>query len=350
MSNQGHNVGYVEELYARFRADPNSVSAAWRDYFADYVPRGGIASTQPSAPATKDAKPAKASKAAPPPVGQAEPLRGISARIAENMEASLEVPTATSARTIAVKSLEENRRVINQHQSTVAAPRISFTHLIAWALVRAIERHPSMNSAYAEIDGKPQRIARDNVRLGLAIDLERGDQRVLLVPNIDNVQRLNFPEFVDAYDTLIVRARRNELAVDDFQNTSVTLTNPGMIGTALSVPRLMQGQGTIVGVGAIGLPAEYVGMAPDTVAELGLSKVMTITSTYDHRVIQGAASGSFLAAIDRLLQGDDCFWEQIFSEWPEPLMLLRLAIVSVGLFALGATFFRSQQDKFPDLL
>ena len=301
MARYGHNVGYIDELYAAYRADPSSVSEAWREFFEGYRAR----------------QPAEAPPASTPPKG-AEPIRGVAKVIAENMTRSLGVPTATSARTVPVKILEENRRVINQHQGTVAGPKISFTHLIAWAIVRAAERHQAMNARYVEVDGAPYRVTGESVNLGLAVDVEREDGRVLLVPNIKDAGALDFPTFVAAYDDRVARARQGKLDLGAFQETTITVTNPGMLGTAMSVPRLMTGQGTIVGVGSIGYPAEYAGMATQTISELGLSKVMTLTSTYDHRVIQGAESGAFLATLEKLLQGDAGFWERIYSELRVP--------------------------------
>jgi 2-oxoglutarate dehydrogenase E1 component len=270
-----------------------------------------------------DAPLAPAQPASEPPaegrdLPDAEPLRGIAVKIAENMNASLSVPTATSVRSIPVKLLEENRSVINSHQAVVAGPKISFTHLIAWTLLRALERHPRMNSRFAEIDGQPHLVARESINLGLAIDVERKGDRVLLVPTLKDAGSLSFPALVAAYDQLVLRARQNQLTVDDFQDTTVTLTNPGMLGTVMSVPRLMQGQGVIVGVGSIGYPAEYSGMAPEMISELGLSKVMTVTSTYDHRVIQGAESGQFLASMEQLVQGTDRHYERILAEMGVP--------------------------------
>jgi 2-oxoglutarate dehydrogenase E1 component len=314
MGKLGQNRGYVDELYASYRADPASVSAAWREFFADYQPE-----TRHEERAAEPAKPARPSAATPlAQDGRAEPLEGPAARIARNMAASLSVPTATSSRTIPVKMLEEHRRIVNQHQETIAGPKISFTHLIAWAIVRALERHPEMTARYVEIEGVPHRVPGGTIRLGLAIDVERGGERLLLVPNVKDAGVLDFPSFVAAYDDLVARARRNELAVSDFEGTTVTLTNPGMIGTSLSVPRLMEGQGAIVGVGAIGYPAEYAGMSAEVISELGLSKVMTVTSTYDHRVIQGAASGAFLATLDSLLQGGHGLYKRIFLELGVP--------------------------------
>ncbi len=301
MSSYGVNVGFVDELYERYRTDPSSVSEAWQEFFADYRPAAGAETP-----------------AAAPGVPGSRPLVGIAAKIAENMELSLGVPTATSAREIPVKLLEENRRLVNQHQATTAGPKISFTHLIAWAVVRALAKHPGMNAGFLSPEGKPHRLDRPEINLGLAIDVERRGERLLLVPNIKNVATLGFTALVAAYDDLVHRARSNELELEDFEDTTVTLTNPGMIGTALSVPRLMSGQGTIVGIGSIGYPAEYSGMAPEVISELGLSKTMTVTSTYDHRVIQGAESGAFLSTLEQLLLGRDGFYETIFLDLSVP--------------------------------
>ncbi len=294
MSTIGWNLGYVDELYARYLEDPQAVSEAWRELFADYRPEGGA---EPERAASTEG---------------AEALLGISGRIVENMTSSLEVPTATSTRAVAVKLLEENRGLINRHQASIFGNRVSFTHLIAWAIVRALVRHPGMNAGFESRDGVPHRLSRPGTNLGLAIDVDRRGQRLLLVPNIKDAEALDFASFVNAYNDLVARARANELGVDDFRNTTVTLTNPGMIGTLMSVPRLMAGQGAILGVGSIGYPAEYTGMAPEVIAELGLSKVMTVTSTYDHRIIQGAQSGAFLATLAALLTGSHDFYREIF--------------------------------------
>jgi 2-oxoglutarate decarboxylase len=316
MRELGSNIGYVDELYARYLAEPSSVSEAWREFFADYRPASVAAE-----PARGSAPPATA--AGRPPVdldelAGAEPIRGIAARIVENMNASLAIPTATSARTIPVKLLEENRRVMNQHQAVAFGPKVSFTHLIAWAIVRALEKHPALNAIFVEVEDTPSRLPRQSINLGLAIDIERRGERILLVPNLKGAEKLDFPTFVAAYDDLVARARQGKLTVEDFRDTTVTLTNPGTIGTALSVPRLMAGQGVILGTGSIGYPAEYKGMAPEVISELGLSKVMTVTSTYDHRIIQGAESGAFLATLEGLLLGEEGFYQRIFRELGVP--------------------------------
>jgi len=303
MSGFGQNVGYVDELYRRYLANPEAVSEAWREFFEGYVP--------PDAPAPAPPPPAAAPPAAPE---DAVPLRGVHAAIAKNMEASLEVPTATSVRAIAVRFLEENRRAINQHQATRHATKVSFTHLVGWAVVKALEAHPAMNASYASPGGVPHRVPHRSIRLGVAVDTEKQGERVLLVPNVKDAGSLDFPGFLAAYDALVQKARSGSLTADDFAGTTVSITNPGTIGTTLSVPRLMAGQGAIVGVGAIGYPPQYAGLAEETITRLGLSKVMALTSTYDHRVIQGAESGAFLATVENLLLGGDAFYDTIFAQ------------------------------------
>ncbi|MDQ4094846.1 MAG: multifunctional oxoglutarate decarboxylase/oxoglutarate dehydrogenase thiamine pyrophosphate-binding subunit/dihydrolipoyllysine-residue succinyltransferase subunit, partial [Actinomycetota bacterium] len=246
------------------------------------------------------------------------PLRGVAARIAENMERSLEVPTATSVRSMPAKLLEENRRIVNRYLASRRGGKVSFTHLIGWAILKSLESHPAMNSSFAEVDGEPRAIHHKHVNFGLAVDVERGGGRILLVPNIKKADQLDFAGFFQAYEDLIRRVRANDLKLEDFADTTVTLTNPGTVGTSQSVPRLMPGQGLIVGTGAITHPTEYEAADPKVLAQLGVSKVMTITSTYDHRVIQGAESGQFLSLIHDLLLGSDRFYDEIFSSLKIP--------------------------------
>jgi 2-oxoglutarate dehydrogenase E1 component len=313
MARFGHNLGYVDELYRSYLADPDSVSESWREFFR------GFGAAAPAAPASEPVtESATEREASPAPQGTATRLVGAPARIAANMEQSLGVPTATSAREVPVKLLEENRRLINAHQTTAGRPKVSFTHLVAWAVVRALEQHPRLNAAHAELDGKPHRIEPERIGLALAIDVERGGERLLVVPCLQDAARLDFPSFLEAYDDLVERARANRLGLDDFRGATITVTNPGTLGTTLSVPRLLPGQGAIVGVGAIGYPAEYSGMTAETISALGISKTMTVTSTYDHRVIQGAESGRFLHTLERLLVGEQAFYERLFAELGVP--------------------------------
>ena len=260
-------------------------------------------------------KPRAVAVAAILPGDIAQPIRGGALRIAENMEASLAVPTATSLRTMPVRTLEENRRIINKHRDATGKGKISFTHLVSWAILRTLDAFPRMNDAYAELDGQAHRVQRDTVRLGVAVDVQKKDgSRTLLVPNIKEANRLDFAGFVRAFDELVGKARKGTISPDDFLGTTISLTNPGTVGTSSSAPRLMPGQGAIVATGALDYPAEYRAMAPRTLGLLGVSKVMTVTSTYDHRIIQGAESGLFLARMEDLLKGQDGFFERIFDD------------------------------------
>jgi len=239
-------------------------------------------------------------------------LRGPAARVVQNMEASLEVPTATSVRTVPAKLIMDNRVVINNHLARTRGGKVSFTHLIGYAIVEAIAEFPAMNVAYALEDGKPAMFTPEHVNFGLAIDLAKDDgSRQLLVPNIKAADQMDFAQFWHAYDDLIKKARSGTLQAADFQGTTITLTNPGTLGTVHSVPRLMAGQGAIIGVGAMDYPAEYQGSSEETIARLGISKVMSLTSTYDHRVIQGAQSGEFLGLVHRKLLGLDGFYDRV---------------------------------------
>ncbi|WP_326687986.1 MULTISPECIES: multifunctional oxoglutarate decarboxylase/oxoglutarate dehydrogenase thiamine pyrophosphate-binding subunit/dihydrolipoyllysine-residue succinyltransferase subunit [unclassified Streptomyces] len=283
---------------------------------------------KPAAPAQPQAKPAqpapsggaKAAKAAgeageaPAEGPEYVALRGPSAAVAKNMNASLELPTATSVRAVPVKLLFDNRIVINNHLKRARGGKVSFTHLIGYAMVQALKAMPSMNHAFTEKDGKPTLVKPDHVNLGLAIDLVKpnGD-RQLVVAGIKKAETLTFFEFWQAYEDIVRRARNNKLTMEDFSGVTCSLTNPGGIGTVHSVPRLMPGQGLIMGVGAMEYPAEFQGTSQDTLNRLGVSKVMTLTSTYDHRVIQGAASGEFLRQVANLLLGQNEFYDEIFK-------------------------------------
>jgi 2-oxoglutarate dehydrogenase E1 component len=334
----GTNEWIVEEMYQRYLADPASVDPAWHDFFTDYrpalatpeappapaAPAPAVAPSAPSAPAPTApapaptaAAPAKAAPAVTPaaPAGaHTSPIRGVAARIVSNMDASLQVPTATSVRAVPAKLLADNRIVINNHLARGRGGKVSFTHLIGYAVVRALVDHPEMNSSYAVVDGKPVLVEPDAVNLGIAIDLTKADgSRSLVVPSIKNAQGMDFKQFWQSYEDIVRRARRNELTMDDYAGTTISLTNPGGIGTVHSMPRLLQGQGTIVGVGAMEHPAEFAGMSDEQLADLAISKIITLTSTYDHRIIQGAQSGEFLKVIHELLLGEHGFYDEIFA-------------------------------------
>src|SRR5262249_24270523 len=202
--------------------------------------------------------------------------------------------------------------------------KASYTHIIAWAILRALEQFPQLNDAYGEVDAKPARFRRERVNFGVAIDLEKKDgTRSLLVPNIKNADTLTFSKFLEAYDDVVTRARTGKVQVSDFQGTTISITNPGTLGTVASMPRLMPGQSLIVATGAIEYPAEYQAMAAETLSQLGISKAITISNTYDHRIIQGAESGAFLPRIHELLVGKDNFYNDIFRDLDIPYPPLR---------------------------
>jgi 2-oxoglutarate dehydrogenase E1 component len=364
VSSLGFNTGYIEELYKQYLDDPESVSESWREFFADYHPdasfmpseeRGGDRppagdgepAVEPSSPEarTPETQPDGAPTEAPqPPAGdgavrpitpasapdsdqaEVQAMRGPAAKIVENMEDSLGVPTATSARTMPVKLLTENRTLINDYQRQVGGEKVSFTHIIGYAVVQGLKKYGDMNTTFRrDEDGTPQHVVPDQINLGLAIDIERRGKRTLLVPNVKDAGSMSFDAFLGVYNDLISRARNGDLQLSDFQNTTATLTNPGMIGTSMSVARLMPGQGVIVGAGSIGYPPEYRGYAPETVSKAGVSPVMTLTSTYDHRVIQGATSGAFLNYIESLLLGEEGFYREIFDALNVPHQPFELA-------------------------
>ncbi|OLO78240.1 multifunctional oxoglutarate decarboxylase/oxoglutarate dehydrogenase thiamine pyrophosphate-binding subunit/dihydrolipoyllysine-residue succinyltransferase subunit [Actinomyces oris] len=369
----GANEWMVEEMRAAWSADPSSVSPQWRELFETDPSAGlhqpGSTSSNGSAPSAfggprratitpqsastlrrpsavqdvtrSDLPPAPPSDTAPPtsPYAQrqaAHPahdqdgdayedrttrLKGAAARTAKNMDDSLSMPTATSARAVPAKVLIENRAVINSHLARTRGGKVSFTHLIGWAVVESLTEMPSMNVSYGVDEaGKPVLHEPAHVAFGLAIDVPGSDgQRRLLVPSIKQADLMDLSQFVEAYEALVAKARENKLDLDDFRGTTVTLTNPGMIGTLHSVPRLMPGQGLIVGVGAMDYPAAFAGASPDTLARQAIGKVVTLTSTYDHRVIQGAASGEFLRLVERKLLGLDGFWNRAFESLRIPL-------------------------------
>ncbi len=353
----GANEWLVAEMYTQWLQNPDSVDKSWWPILERYQQTQGSspvpapaaqqvptpiaapvvqtpteAITIPVAKATESAP-----KAAPVPANlpaqtgaittsaetEAEPevtiLKGMAKTLASNMDASLSIPTATSVRQVPAKLLIDNRIVINSHLKRTRGGKVSFTHLIGYAVVQALKEFPSQNVFYDEVDGKPAMVTPPHINFGLAIDIPKPDgTRALLVPNIKRAETLNFAEFVAAYESLVKRARDNKLTAEDFQGTTISLTNPGGIGTVHSVPRLTRGQGCIVGVGALDYPAQFQGMAEELLAEQGVGKILTLTSTYDHRVIQGAGSGEFLKIINELLLGDRGFYDQIFADMRIP--------------------------------
>jgi 2-oxoglutarate dehydrogenase E1 component len=355
----GANEWLVDEMYGQWLVNPDSVDREWQPILERYhqvklgqpvppvVASAVVASTPvvESTPTGSVPLIAKTTRVEPKPqpipaqapsnsssdvVEEAEDqiniLKGMSKTLAANMDASLSIPTATSVRAIPAKLLIDNRIVINSHLGRTRGGKVSFTHIIGFAIIRALKEFPSQNVYYEEIEGKPAAITPANVNFGLAIDIPKPDgSRALLVPNIKKAQRLNFAEYLTAYEDLVKRARDNKLTAEDFSGTTASLTNPGGIGTVHSVPRLTKGQGCIVGAGALDYPAEFQGMSEEHLAKLGVSKVITLTSTYDHRVIQGAGSGEFLRIIHELLLGERGFYDEIFADLRIPYQPIRWA-------------------------
>nr|WP_305082980.1 multifunctional oxoglutarate decarboxylase/oxoglutarate dehydrogenase thiamine pyrophosphate-binding subunit/dihydrolipoyllysine-residue succinyltransferase subunit [Corynebacterium sp. CCUG 69979] len=376
----GQNDWLVDEMFQQYQEDPNSVDEEWRELFDKKgTPDSGaplaspaakkaaadsgsndrphrartetkvaettgapsqdgretkvdkaIETTAKSQPSEKNAakktpKPSPMEKVKPLPEAGETQLKGTFKAIAKNMDESLTVPTATTVRDMPVKLMFENRAQINDHLKRTRGGKISFTHIIGWAIVKSAMIHPGMNVNYTVKDGKPFVVTPEHINLGLAIDLPQKDgTRALVVAAIKECETLTFEQFVRAYEDIVARARDNKLKIDDFQGVTIQLTNPGGIGTRHSIPRLTKGQGTIVGVGAMDYPAEFAGASEDRLAELGVGKLTTLTSTYDHRVIQGAESGEFLRDISQLLI-DDKFWDEIFDAMSIPYAPMRWA-------------------------
>lgn len=333
----GPNSALVEELYTQYLEDPELVPDHWRNYFDE------INGKEPSAPVAKKkedekksfkvkeapAKEAKKEAPAPkekdekavsvPETAELQKIKGVAAKIVENMDDSIEVPTATSLRVLPMKMLTEDRNIINRHLLKNGEPKASFTHFIAWAVIKALKDFPGINSYYTNKNGTHYRVVPEQVNLGIAVDLQSKDgSRNLVVPNIKGVDKMNFKEFLYAYSDLINKAREGKLEIKDFQDTTISITNPGTIGTISSVPRLMKGQGAIIATGSINYPAEFQSMSQEVLNQLGVSKVMTMTCTYDHRIIQGAESGSFLQRVHTLLNGEDTFFDEIFHDLDIP--------------------------------
>lgn len=379
----GPNEWLVDEMYERYQQDPASVDKAWWDFFADYSPAISTSTTTPTAPEATTPKagtppiPKSSSATTPPivptavqivipsiapsvlpksaPVVQAppatttampadpvvkpiptlatpaastlEPIRGVAARVVQSMEASLTVPTATSVRAIPAKLMIDNRTVINNHLARGRGGKVSFTHLIGYAMIKALRGMPEMNTFFAMQEGKALLGRPEHINLGIAIDLAKPDgTRQLLVPSIKGCENLDFAQFWASYEETVRKARGGTLTVEDYAGTTVSLTNPGTLGTVHSVPRLVQGQGLILGVGAMDYPAEFQGASEETLTNLAISKVVTLTSTYDHRVIQGAQSGDFLRRIHEIMLGAESFYDEIFAALRIPYQPIRWSV------------------------
>jgi multifunctional 2-oxoglutarate metabolism enzyme len=321
-----------QELYQEFVHNKQSVDESWQQVFegegspaaaaeeaAEEPVQAPAAAQPPAALKSVAVQPSQAPPVALSPADQLLPLRGAPARIAENMNLSLTVPTATSQRTIPVKVIDENRRLLNHWRDLHGWSKISYTHLITWAVTKAIKQFPGLNDAYAEVEGAPHRVARKEINIGIAVDVAGKDgHRSLVVPNIKNAGAMGFFEFLTAFDGLVAKARTGKLVPDDFQGTTISITNPGTVGTLGSVPRLMPGQGAIIATGSIDFPAEFQGVSDELRAQLGICKVMTMSCTYDHRIIQGAESGMFLGKLQALLEGEEGFYDEIFQQTSMP--------------------------------
>src|SRR3954454_4835394 len=253
-SSFGANSWLVEEMYEQYRADPDSVGESWREFFEDYrsmtaaahpelAPQPAAADPAPGEPAAAVpgaalptptittptiATPTPTPEPSPPPPSTPAPasaagedgelIKGVGAVIVRNMEASLEVPTATSFRNVPAKLLEVNRKVINGYRSRSGLGKVSFTHLIGYAIVRAIaEAVPNMKNGFVEdAAGKPRLVRHDRVNMGLAVDVDKGDgTRTLVVPVLKSADTLDFAGFLAAYEELIRKVRQNKLTVDD---------------------------------------------------------------------------------------------------------------------------------------
>ncbi len=369
----GPNEWLVQEMYERYQSDPSSVDKSWWEFFADYkgtpslnnsvksgtppIPKSQLAKPVPPAPVAKsevitpevikpviekNVTPIKTSTTtikpadpvvkpiptlATPGAATVEPLRGVAARVVQSMEGSLSVPTATSVRVVPAKLMIDNRTVINNHLKRGRGGKVSFTHLIGYAMIKAIRAMPEMNAFFTDLDGKPAIGHPEHINLGIAIDLAKPDgSRQLLVPSIKGCEGLDFAQFWSAYEDIVRKARAGSLTVEDFAGTTISLTNPGTIGTVHSVPRLVQGQGLILGVGSLDYPAEFHGANEQALADLAISKVVTITSTYDHRIIQGAQSGDFLRRIHEILLGEENFYDEIFEALRIPYVPIRWVV------------------------
>ena len=368
----GPNAWLIDEQFQQYSKDPNSVDKEWREYFeANGTPKSAAqskaanaqsstptqkksaapaapkktpaaekSSAAPSAKAPSDSKAPAAEKAAKKTAKKSESpldrikeapepgsrvLKGMFKAIAKNMDESLEIPTATTVRDIPVKLMWENRAMINDHLKRTRGGKISFTHILGYALVKAVQIHPDMNVRYELQDGKPTVVQPEHVNLGLAIDLPQKDgSRALVVAAIKEAENKTFSEFIDAYQDIVDRSRKNKLTMDDFSGVTINLTNPGGIGTRHSIARLTKGSGSIIGVGSMDYPAEFAGTSADRLADLGVGRLVTLTSTYDHRVIQGAESGEFLRTVGQLIL-DDAFWDELFESMGVPYQPFRWA-------------------------
>jgi len=319
----GINYGLVFDLLEKYEENPDSISNEWKKYLEkllngdvkDESKSGNVTQKPPAMKVQVSAETASKIEEKQNDQRNLELISGVGAKIIENMDTSLSIPTATSHRNISVKLLEENRRLINQYFVRVGKKKLSFTHIVAYALVQVLKKFPELNNSFIVSGGKPYLHRKDSINLGLAVDVVRKNgSRSLMVPNIKNADKMNFFQFVNEYNNLVTKAKTGGIEPSDFLETSISLTNPGAIGTVSSNPRLMKDQGCIIAIGAIDYPAEFKAMHSTALASLGIGKVMNMTSTYDHRIIQGAQSGEFLREIDSLLLGKENFYNIMFED------------------------------------
>jgi 2-oxoglutarate dehydrogenase E1 component len=313
------NAWLEEELLQDYQRDRSSVDPLWKSVF-EHNGSNGAATNGHTVQAPVTTVTNGNGYVAAGPSEEAVVLRGAPARIAENMGAGVAIPIATSQRIIPVKVVDENRRLINHHRSLIGRSKVSYTHLIGWAVVKAVQANPGLNNSFAtNAAGEPLRIVKREINFGLAVDVAgKNGARNLVVPSIKNAGAMTFLQYMAAFDDLVARARTNKLGVPDFQGTTISLTNPGTVGTMASNPRLMTGQGAIIAVGAMDYPAEYRGVSQEKIVSLGIGKVMSVTCTYDHRIIQGAESGLFLGKLQALLDGEGQFYDEIFEALKVP--------------------------------
>ena len=271
----GINSWLEDELYQQYLNDRKTVDESWKEVFET---NGGSVPEAP-APGPQTGRMRRSrrwrckwrtgiSVDAPVPEHQPVagetliPLRGAAARIAENMKASLSIPLATSQRVMPVKVIDENRRIINEHR---ALHRQEQDLLHAHHRLGHREGASSNPDAESCVRGNERRAVSRGARPGQHRHRGgRGGQGRRAVAQSARTSRmpasLDFAQFVAAFDDIVARARSNKLTVQDFEGTTISLTNPGTVGTLGSVPRLMPGQGAIIATGAIDYPAEYHGV------------------------------------------------------------------------------------------
>ena len=224
------NAGFAQAVYEEYLRDPAGVSDEWRRLFESGVigepPAVGVAAGNGAAsPPPAGVVAGKPSPALPAPAPEASPvppnavlLKGPAGRLVANMNESLTVPTATTFRELPVASLEAHRARLNAALAASGrSEKISFTHLIGYAIVQAVKAHPSMVETLTMINGAPHRLTPASVGLGIAVDMERKDgTRGLVVPVITSAETMDFAAFHATYESLIEKARTSKLMPDDF--------------------------------------------------------------------------------------------------------------------------------------